>query len=389
MHPEFPFVRRMPALALLFAVLICISGCSGRETPEQPGTDSGGGTIQAADFTLSLDEPLVLLDCDYTFYQNFSYARFFQFTVVSPQEIDTERFSAVLNGIQTPHTARISAVEETPTLPEYVYVNARGIDWPHLVGLEAQVNPDGVPDFAASARLDEYRQKFSAGYETAKKRSALPLFLYRVTLSFDMSGGEIIGREQTGQITMTLNGEARTYDLGSIVFDYTTAAPSDQAGALRCMSAATGKRIYPEADGQIFDDALTHFSADGKLVIRNVSLCHGGGAALESAVFSIEAGGPAMDLLWEPGDTLTLPAGCSGSIKCTLKDPGLAGKLVYASAYYILFEYEADGKAASTLAEVSYTTKPDPYELIFERCCGTDPLRYYYEYYHAHLALIS
>lgn len=384
-------------LALLCAVA-CLTaafcGCSDSKHPEETGGQTSVTTPDLVALpTLTLEEPFIVSNAHLKIYQGLTMARFYEFMLYSPYEIDTEHFSCAIEGLQTPYLFSITP-QKLDELPNYVYASYRGIDWQHLLELEKATSE---ADFLSEEHLERvavenaYREQFVVGYEQAA--SSMPaLYAYYILLTVQMpeQSDGMPQEESIRQIQLTLNGENKTFDLGEIKLFYDFENISQESDALDFLGNAVLAPIHPEAEGIVADCFPTEFRTNAAVTIRNLSFLNDSQTTIESATFSFQKGDLKINQLWIPGETIQIPANSQGSFTFTFKDPSLAGQLIYGNSYYLIVDYDVDGEGGnpqSSVFELYCSTTLSPYEILFERCCGTDPLDYYYHYYHAHMAL--
>ena len=178
-------------LALLCAVA-CLTaafcGCSDSKHPEETGGQTSVTTPDLVALpTLTLEEPFIVSNAHLKIYQGLTMARFYEFMLYTPYEIDTEHFSCAIEGLQTPYRFSISP-RKLDELPNYVYASYRGIDWQHLLELEKATSE---ADFLSEEHLERvavenaYREQFVVGYEQAA--SSMPaLYAYYILLTVQM-----------------------------------------------------------------------------------------------------------------------------------------------------------------------------------------------------------
>mgnify|MGYP004462436323 FL=1 len=389
-------IKRM--LALLCAVT-CLTaafcGCSDSKYQEETGGQTSVTTPDLPTLpTLTLEEPFIVSNAHQKFYQNFTMAKLYDFMLYSPYEIDMEHFSGTIEGLQTPYRFSISP-RKLDELPNYVYASYRGIDWQHLFELEKATSE---ADFLSEEHMERlaaesaYREQFFTGYDQFAESLPVSLYAYYILLSVQMpeQSDGMPQEESIRQVQLTLNGENKTFDLGEIKLFYDFESFPQRSNAFDFLGPATEAKIDPEADGIVADCISTDFKTNAAVTIRNLSFFDDSQTAIESAAFSFRKGDLKINQLWTPGETIQIPANSEGSLTFTFKDPSLAGQLIYEKNYYFVVDYDVDGESGnpqSSVLELQCLTRLSPYEVLFERCCGTDPLDYYYHYYHAHMAL--
>ena len=344
-------IKRMLALLCVVACLTAaFCGCSDSKHPEETGGQTSVTTpVLVALPTLTLEEPFIVSNAHQKFYQNFTMAKLYDFMLYSPYEIDMEKATSEADFLSEEHMERLAAESA-------------------------------------------YREQFFTGYDQFAESLPVSLYAYYILLSVQMpeQSDGMPQEESIRQVQLTLNGENKTFDLGEIKLFYDFESFPQRSNAFDFLGPATEAKIDPEADGIVADCISTDFKTNAAVTIRNLSFFDDSQTAIESAAFSFRKGDLKINQLWTPGETIQIPANSEGSLTFTFKDPSLAGQLIYEKNYYFVVDYDVDGESEnpqSSVLELQCSTRLSPYEVLFERCCGTDPLDYYYHYYHAHMAL--
>ena len=110
-------IKRMLALLCAVACLTAaFCGCSDSKHPEETGGQTSVTTPDLVALpTLTLEEPFIVSNAHLKIYQGLTMARFYDFMLYSPYEIDMEHFSGTIEGLQTPYRFSICLLYTSPS----------------------------------------------------------------------------------------------------------------------------------------------------------------------------------------------------------------------------------------------------------------------------------
>lgn len=205
--------------------------------------------------------------------------------------------------------------------------------------------------------------------------------IYRYTLDLGIPITEMDSNDVLDAFTITVNGETRTYQLGSIqnrVFE-TIEFPYDPNYSLNCDDNLNifGANADVTSDGSIRLDNLKYTAVDD-VVITGIRFFKGDDVQIQSiSCVQNTADGAVIDTMWDMIQPIELMAGDSIFLNIQITDPFFAGTLGGWNTRYLLLEYRCGGETYELGIHFQFVQSlHDPFAYIAAED-GLDMLAYY------------
>ena len=208
--------------------------------------------------------------------------------------------------------------------------------------------------------------------------------IYRYTLDLCMPITEMESEYVLDALNVTVNGETRTYKLGTIQNRMFEAAEYayDPNYSLNCDDnlGFFGTNVDVTSDGSILLDNIKYTAVDD-VVITGVRFYKGEDVQIHSvSVVQNTADGAIIDTTWDMIQPIELNAGDSIYLNLQITDPFFAGTLGGWNTRYLMLEYQnSDGTYELGIPFHFVQTLSDPFAYLAMED-GIDVLAYYLNY---------
>ena len=208
--------------------------------------------------------------------------------------------------------------------------------------------------------------------------------IYRYTLDLCIPITEMDSNAVLDALTITVNGETRTYELGTIqnrMFE-ATEYTYDPNYSLNCDDnlGFFGSNVDVTSDGSILLDNIK-YTAVNDVIITGVRFYKGEDVQINSvSVVQNTADGAVIDTTWDMMQPIELNAGDSIYLNVQITDPFFAGTLGGWNTRYLMLEYQnGDGTYELGIPFHFVQTLSDPFAYIAMED-GIGVLTYYLNY---------
>lgn len=208
--------------------------------------------------------------------------------------------------------------------------------------------------------------------------------IYRYSLELCIPITEMESDFVLDELTITVNGETRTYELGTIqnrTFE-ATEYTYDPNYSLNCDDnlGFFGSNVDVTSDGSILLDNIK-YTAVNDVIITGVRFYKGEDVQIDSvSVVQNTADGAVIDTTWDMIQPIELNAGDSIYLNVQITDPFFAGTLGGWNTRYLMLEYQSgDGIYELGIPFHFVQTLSDPFAYIAMED-GIDVLAYYLNY---------
>ena len=368
----------------LFLLMLVLAGCRNpQDTPTTNGTTDGTGSLQTNGTPIETLEgvcipttdqdywELLCENCDMTFYLDSSGQRFVGFYLLSTGNLEGETISIVTDlGGNTEYSIP-NAITDAFNFPMSVFLAYQNVDWGKLA------------DDPTAAETE------IAQWETAywQLLPALPkLYVYNIQWSFEELGVERDDPapiQQIRSLTVSINGHEKTYNPGAFIFDagkYNVNAT--YLGGLSCIFfGASEYPVDPSADGVVkLPDWGIQVKKD--VVLESISVVDCDSIEVVECEITVRPPqGGAFTMRWDADSAVEIDEGSEITLKLTLADPALAGKLVGNIMRYVVLNYTSDGESYGAVIAMHCRIAASPHDVYALKVDGVDMIPYYVDYY--------
>lgn len=253
---------------------------------------------------------------------------------------------------------------------EDLFVMYQGVTAEELLDYQA-----GTLSPERKAEIDDMIYTFRAWDSSEKPK------IYRYSLDLCIPITEMDSNTILDAITIAVNGETRTYQLGIIqnrMFEPTEYA-YDPNCSLNCDDnlGFFGANVDVTSDGSILLDNIKYTAVDD-VVITGIRFYKGEDVQINSvSVVQNTADGAVIDTTWDMQQPIELNAGDSIYLNLQITDPFFAGTLSGWNARYLMLEYQCNGETFELgIPFIFVQSLHDPFAYIAAED-GLDVLTYY------------
>ena len=256
---------------------------------------------------------------------------------------------------------------------EDIFLLYQGVSTDELLAYAAGDLPS-----ARKAEIDDLRYAFRALDDGEKP------VIYRYTLDLCIPITEMDSEAVLDSLTITVHGETRTYQLGTIrnrMFEATQYV-YDPNFSLNCDDniGYFGHAVDVSSDGCIQLDGIRYNAVDD-VVITGIRFYNGEDVELRSvSTVQTTADGMSIDTAWDMATPIELSAGESICLNVQIADPFFAETLGGWDARYLLLEYQSGGETYEIGIPFHFVQSlSDPFAYLAQKD-GIDILSYYLDY---------
>ena len=376
----------------LLLLLLVLAGCRNpQDTHTTNGTRDSWGThtidgtesLQTTGTPIDLPEgvcipttdqdywELLCENCDMTFYLDSSGQRFVGFYLLSTRNLEGETISIITDlGGNTEYSIP-KAITDAFVFPMSAFLAYQNVDWGKLA------------DDPTAAEME------IAQWETAYRQllPALPkLYVYNIQWSFEELGvqrDDPAPIQQIRSLTVSINGYEKTYNPGTFIFDagkYNVNA-TYLGGLSNNFFGASEYPVDPSADGVV---KLPEWSIRVKkdVVLESISVVDCEAIEVIKCELAIRTPqGDVFSFLWDANSSIEIDEGSEITLKVTLADPCVAGKLIGNIMRYVVLNYTSDGESYGAVITMHCRIAASPHDIYALKIDGVDMIPYYVDYY--------
>lgn len=314
---------------------------------------------------------LLCENCDMTFYLDSSGQGFVGFYLLSTRDLEGETISITTDiGGKTEYLIP-KAITDSFAFPMTVFLAYQNVDWESLAN-----------DPAAE---EEKVKKWEVIY--AQLLPTLPkLYVYNVAWTFDELGVERNNPTPIQQIrllTVSINGQEKTYNPGTFIFaagKYNVNA-TYLGGLSNNFFGSSEYPVDPSANGVV---KLPEWSIRVKkdVVLESISVVDCEAIEVIKCELAIRTPqGDVFSFLWDANSSVEIDEGSEITLKVTLADPCVAGKLIGNIMRYVVLNYTSDGESYGAVITMHCRIAASPHDIYALKIDGVDMIPYYVDYY--------
>lgn len=374
-------------MIVLFFCLLMLSGCvtsqDGTSVPTsanitQPignqSTDSQPTSSQAPtlDYHIpTVDEnywELLCENCDIVRYLENTRENFLMFPFVSAQDLTGKIMTIITDQGVCMEMEVYKEANDPYSFPLGVFLMYQDIDWTAL--------EDGGNVYSI---LGDYPSKYRA------VASELPeLYYTRIFLPLDWLGidAEAAEPQQIRTLTVTIDGQTKTYDLGKVLLipGRVSETKISGGGLYNHSPLISGYSTSASKEG-ILKLPSCDYTVKEDVVLCGISLPGSEDVTVVSCdVIITTPFGDSFNMTWDANSPIEVDAGSEIRVELTLSDPALGNTLIANVQRYISLDYMSAGESYCALVYVSCRVLVDPLAIYAMKVDGVDMLPYYLEY---------
>ena len=188
--------------------------------------------------------------------------------------------------------------------------------------------------------------------------------------------------QQLKTLTVTLDGQTKTYDLGKVLFlpgrvpgNYSLEGGIEETSFMR---AGYGSGF--NKDGHLKVSGLK-FIATKDVVLQGISFPGSEGVTVASCELVITTPfGDKFNMAWDANSPIEVDEGSEIQINLVIEDPVRANTLIANTIRYLSLDYTRDGVTYGDYIYMSCSVSVDPYFFYEWRMGGVDVWKYLFEY---------
>ena len=370
-------------LCMIFLVVLAGCGESVASTPTQishtqltanrsPTTSPDGTQPVEREYVVPTVDPdfweLLCENCDISMYFDTTREGHLMFWLVAVQEPAGKTMTITTD---TGHTSEVMVYQDGDPHPmEFsFFLMYQDFDWESL-------KTDPITH-------SEIRKAWWAKYE--KALSEIPtMYCYRFYIPLKALGIDEAATEpqQLKTLTVTLDGQTKTYDLGKVQFlpgkvpcNYSLEGGLEDRSFMR---AGYGSGFNKE--GHLKVSGL-RFVATKDVVLQGISFPGSEGVTVASCEIVITTPfGDKFNMTWDAYSPIEVDEGSEIQINLIMEDPVRANTLIANTIRYLSLDYSRDGVTYGDYIYMSCSVAVDPY-FFYEWCMGgVDVWKYLFEY---------
>ena len=374
-------------MIVLFFCLLMLSGCvtsqDGTSVPTsaditQPignqSTDSQPTSSQAPtlDYHIpTVDEnywELLCENCDITMYLDNTRDNFLMFRLLATQDPTGKKITVTTDSGITSELV-IYQAEALETIDFGIFMMYQDFNW---ASLETDIA-------SQTSILKPWRIKYEAALSAISglyvKRISIPLDFLGIDVTSDQS-------QQLKSLTVTLDGQTKTYDLGKVIFMPGKAAVNNSAegGLAVNIPLISGAGTGINEPGNLKVPRL-EFTVKKDVVLQGISFPGSERVKVASCDLVITTPfGDKFNMTWDGTSPIEVDEGSKIQVELTLADPALADTMIANAVRYICVDYTREGEPYGKVIYMSCSITVDPHAYYAWKVDGMDMRRYYYEY---------
>lgn len=382
-------------LMLLLSLMMFIPAGCGKKGDEIIPTDSSGASQttlwekpepEDIKYPSKPADDLMLItaeDYDFVIYKNLSSSRTISFFILTSKQIEDGSTAEI--DINTTYNYNIFLMPDgnlkedgSKYISSDLFDCYQGMDWKLMLSLykEAMKGEDGVLT-EAKELYNDYNMQYSDYWLQMDENNIPNLYLYRVTISFNVNESNLTENELINEITLNINGKEHKLNIGRIILDYETENIFSNEGITPKCNSVYDFGFYPNSEGKITIDAFSFTNIDD-LKITGFRLLNND-AEITDVSLDITTGNGSYNTVWT-GEPMVVTKLAYITPRITVAIKGMAEKITYNTSLIIVMDYEISGVKHSICFFASVMRLPNMYELYAVEIDGVDVISYYNDY---------